>query len=559
MKLILKEYLSSLKERDELDAIMPDLLSEMGMNVFSRPQRGTRQNGVDIAATGKDSKGKPCVFLFSLKDGDLDRKHWNNNSLQSLRPSLDEILDTFIPTRLPIEHQNKPIIICLCFGGDVLEQVRTDLKGYIDRNTTSNISYEEWNGDKIAELIIKHFLKEDLLPNNFRVFLRKSLSMIEEPEVSYKFFGYLTNEIIESDQKTIKKLRQLNISLWILYSWCRTSENIEAAFLGAELVFLKSWDIIKSNFHKKTKSILSEKEVFESIFDLYRKISQDFLINKIIPHTKESYILSNAIHGRNKFDVNLKMFDILGRMSIEAFLAYWEFIFADDYEEKKEKAKYFLTLLEAIQGCIENNPVLYTPYKDEQAIDISLAMLCFSLSGQHHDFVNNWIKIINDRVEFSFAINSSYPCTLNEYHQLIEHPISNDQAYKEEVTAGSILYPMLSIFSALLKLDDRYKELQELKNKHLKHCNWQVLFWRQDSEEKMTTSDHYHGAAYSNIPISKPEKNLLKLIFTECDQDNSFENYYAIKHNLHPIILVACRHFRHPIPLNFIKMSSSIL
>lgn len=34
MKLILKQYLASLKERAELDAILPDLLSSMGMNVL---------------------------------------------------------------------------------------------------------------------------------------------------------------------------------------------------------------------------------------------------------------------------------------------------------------------------------------------------------------------------------------------------------------------------------------------------------------------------------------------------------------------------------------------
>lgn len=52
MKLIIKEYLSSLKERDELDAVLPDLLSQLGLNVYSRPARGTRQDGVDVGAVG---------------------------------------------------------------------------------------------------------------------------------------------------------------------------------------------------------------------------------------------------------------------------------------------------------------------------------------------------------------------------------------------------------------------------------------------------------------------------------------------------------------------------
>ena len=52
MKLIFSEYLASLKERGELDVIMPDLLSEIGFTVFSKPAVGTKQHGVDVAAVG---------------------------------------------------------------------------------------------------------------------------------------------------------------------------------------------------------------------------------------------------------------------------------------------------------------------------------------------------------------------------------------------------------------------------------------------------------------------------------------------------------------------------
>ena len=44
MKLVIREYLASLRERDELDAILPDLLSELGFTVFSRPGKRHRSN-----------------------------------------------------------------------------------------------------------------------------------------------------------------------------------------------------------------------------------------------------------------------------------------------------------------------------------------------------------------------------------------------------------------------------------------------------------------------------------------------------------------------------------
>ncbi len=34
MKLMIRQYLASLKERGELDALLPDLLSQMGLEVF---------------------------------------------------------------------------------------------------------------------------------------------------------------------------------------------------------------------------------------------------------------------------------------------------------------------------------------------------------------------------------------------------------------------------------------------------------------------------------------------------------------------------------------------
>jgi hypothetical protein len=50
MKLIIKDYLASLKERNELDALLPTLLSQMGLTILSAPSIGNRQYGVDISA-----------------------------------------------------------------------------------------------------------------------------------------------------------------------------------------------------------------------------------------------------------------------------------------------------------------------------------------------------------------------------------------------------------------------------------------------------------------------------------------------------------------------------
>ena len=152
MKLIIRDYLASLRERDELDAVLPDLLSELGFTVLSRPGRGTTQFGVDVAAVGADDDNVRKLFLFSIKQGDLTREEWDA-PLQGLRSSLNEIRDAYLKSRVPKRYAALPVVICICFGGDIREQVQPMVTGYIDDNSTDKVSYDIWNGDKLAGMI----------------------------------------------------------------------------------------------------------------------------------------------------------------------------------------------------------------------------------------------------------------------------------------------------------------------------------------------------------------------------------------------------------------------
>ncbi|MGN5040677.1 hypothetical protein [Aeromonas sp. 3P] len=90
-----------------------------------------------------------------------------------------------------MEYKDKPIEICLCFGGEVKEEVRANVSMFLEKHKTDSVSFSEWNGDRLATLIEQHMLREELLPKNCRVLLRKSLAMIDEPEISFKHFKIL--------------------------------------------------------------------------------------------------------------------------------------------------------------------------------------------------------------------------------------------------------------------------------------------------------------------------------------------------------------------------------
>ena len=372
MKPIIRDYLASLKEREELDAILPDLLSELGFTVYSRPGRGTTQYGVDIAAVGEAEDGERTVFLLSVKRGNLTRQDWDGTP-QGLRSSLNQIRDAYIPTRIPKRYKDLKIVICFCFGGDMQEQLRTDVTGYIEKNTTERISFDEWNGDKIAGLILHGILREEILPKAFQSSFRKAVAMVDEPDVAYRHFADLTRrlqEIAKGSQKArVSAARQLYISLWILFVWARDIDNLEAPYRASELALLHVWNLQRPFIGKKSKNSRAINAVLHQLVHLHLTISAEFLDRKVFPHVEKRHALSMAVDTRSSVDVNLKLFDLLGRIAMTGLWFHWIFKFGNGEVQPEMQEKIAEWSTNGFK-LIQNNPALFSPVCDQQAIEI---------------------------------------------------------------------------------------------------------------------------------------------------------------------------------------------
>ncbi len=560
MKLILKQYLASLKERAELDAVLPDLLSSMGLNVFISPTRGVKEYGVDIAAVGRVNGEEEKVYLFSVKSGNLTRETWNGNTDQALRPSLDEIQDSFIPGRLPPQHRNKKIVICLCFGGDVNSGIRQEVSGYEQRNTQNNISFEEWNGDKLSEFIQQYLLKEELLPSSSQALLRKSLALLEEPESSSKHFSQLIDNVLSNAtdaDSVVSCITRINICLWVLFSWCRDGGNLEAAYLSSERALLLAWDKVKDHYTGRNKPSKS----FDSMLDTYQQITDCYAEYCLIPYVEFKYALSHAVQSPCSIDVNIKLFDVLGRLSVKG---HWILnSLSKNYAENppingesEEQEKLCLRLkkiTKSITLLVVNNPILLSPYKDSQAIDIGLALTLLSNNSEHDEFVVEWLSEIVNRCIFSFKSNGMYPIIHNSYEKLLEHrkKDKSDNNYKNKVTEASILYPMLAVFCALYKLDPISQKLEQFTTDKLAHCTLQYWYPNQYSEQNMYSNLDMHGSASTNFPMNG---NLaLEHIAQECDNADSFKRMSAVTKGKAPLLLTACRCYRYPVPFHYLE------
>lgn len=557
MKLIIKEYIASLKERDELDAVLPDLLSQLGLNVYSRPARGTRQDGVDVGAVGSLDGGAEKVYLFSIKPGDLTRRGWDGDSEQSLRPSLNEIIDSYIPNRLPAEHRGKDIVICIALGGDVREPVRSLVTGFIGQNTKDNITFEEWNGDKLAAYIQSSFLREDLLPDHARSHLRKSLAMLDEPDVSYRHFAQLIQLLSTvdelSDAQRVTAIRQMNICLWILYVWAREAENIEAAYRSGELTLLHAWSVAKLHAGKDNKTTRAMQAALSSIFTAYHQICSEFLRINVLSYADKLHAVSSAVRGSCGVDVNLKLFDLLGRLGVGALWASWDVQRCSEEEStaKEQMLGEIQRYLEGIKALINNNPVLLLPLKDEQAIDISIAISALVIDRDNHDFILGWLGEMLARAKFSYIKHLKYPSVLYSYTQLLEHPKSRDDDYRKNATSGSILYPVIALWAALLQDNQLYGKVAQVQEL-MQHCTYQLWYPDERSEDHLYKNSDAHGAMLINLALNTSAHDYLAQVFGECEETKHFVDLSAVKYGFWPLIIVACRHYRLPLPLHLL-------
>lgn len=559
MKLILKEYLRSLRERDELDAILPDLLSQLGFTVLSKAQRGTRQYGVDIAAVGAVNGGPKKLYLFSIKAGDLTRTEWNAGSPQDLRPSLDEIQDSYLRLHVPRRYRDLDVVICICIGGIIREEVLSNINGYIENSTCEDITFDIWNGDVLADHILNAFLREELLPENVQSYLRKAVALVEEPGEAFHHMDQLMKALLEkagvARTRKITALRQILIALWVLYTWCRDADNVKAAHLASERALLLAWDTAKGQFGAKAKDAKTILRLAQEIRLLYLRISDYYFEIKIFPHTAKRYAISSAVEANNTVDVNLNLFTLFGQITLTGL---WYIFYRDSMPVENEEALQKINTQISFYAdksveLIKHNPVLFSPLQDNHVIDIHIAAMLFSLTGRHK-FLLSWFNEIINRIDFSLSIRRGYPCIYSDYRDLVQHPKTDDDEYFKDSTAASVLYPTIAIWAALLGCTPLFDRIAKLQNDHLQHSTFQLWFPDNDTEEAIYANQDgdNHGVALTDLELSAGPEAFLENVFSECEENKYFHELSAIKTNIWPILITACRHYRLPVPIYFL-------
>lgn len=561
MKIILKEYLASIKERGDLDkSVIPNLLSEIGLRVLNTPMIGTRQNGVDIAAVGKikNKDNQQYLYLFCIKAGNISRNDWSSGP-QAVRPELEEIKDVYIRSNIAREYQHLPIKICLCCGGELEETILTNWSGYTNNNTTDLISYEEWNGDRLADLMMQCLLARELLDEEPRRNFQKAVAMVNEPSACYDYTNaFLRNLLLgefSSRKDQLLRLRQSFICLHAVIAWSDEAKNLEGAYKVSELGVMLCWGSVRKDVFKKkpTKHDRALTTLLDQFLKLYLSTSDKYLKKTVYSHGDDLHALSAAVTSAGPVDVNLAMFELLGRIAVRGI---WTDHFSRLFSESDpDISKEFLdstdSTIDKMISVINSNPTLCSPIKDDHMIEISLVMYLANLTNSAFRFLP-WLHSITDRTTFALTTNFFYPTCIQEYGELIRHPKSADQSYLNEACAGSILYPYLYCWIQHTTNDKQHiEEFVNRLNLKIPNCNHQAWFPDETSDNLIWHGNTYHGVCISGLSPENGIEAVSEKLNSAIQACTAINEISAVKVGLTPLLLTALRHYRLPIPPNF--------
>lgn len=542
MKLVIKQYLANLKESKELDAILPDLITVMGLTPICKPQIGVRQYGVDLAAVGNDSVDNvKKLFLFVIKCGDLGRKEWDTGN-QAIRPTLNEIKDFYIHNCIASKHKNLLVKIVLVTGGNLLQEIQHQWTSYVNYNLTDGITYDFWGGDELAEYFYKYLLNEHILIPEYRADFRKVLVLLSDPSYNlsdyYKLYDKLVSKLSDSSLKNIKKnIKICKVILKIAIEWAKNENNYKFAIQMAEYSLLKYYNVIR-NF-----DLVKKKFFIEEFRDLYL-----CLYNILIDNNNKFaslYSKKNGLHGfsmgQSPEVESLNVFEQLGFLSELGILIFFEL--------NRFKQEIYIKSLENVVGNIkqllQNHRCLLNPLFDVHHIEIVMSCYVLLIAGEN-DFISEWLKeSINHIV---YAINfygKYYPTCTNDFSELI---YETDKNKKEHLCASTLLFYYLRL-ACLCEDEEVYNYIFEILKKQFFDTHIQYWYPDETTEEFIYEMNISHNSGYSFIVDKFPKslKEFNDFIAQKKDKEIACKDFSCFKNGYTDLLFVSNRHYRNPI------------
>ena len=517
-----------LKEKDELDYLLCDLLRQKGYVIDSIPKTGNRQYGVDIQAYSRSE-----FLYFVVKQGNIDRRIWDTDP-NAVRQSINEIIDVHL-SLLP--HNERKTTIIVATNGIMEENVRTNWEGYVKKQThiNQNINITFWSIDEITEQVQKHLFNEYLLPKEIQSDLRKALYFIGERDYKKDFYEHVIDyyfdrmsqinkdaTVATKNKSMMKALNSLFLASQMIVHYACSAGHYKIGINVNEYLLIKYWKFLLEN-----KLIGSKKyATWITKFCVEYEKANSLYYNAI-----RQYCESESLFPRygEIVEQRLMIYDIIGYLTS---FAYYKLFFYGKND--------VVDIVNTIILLISFHPEFrYTPY-DSNICQLTMLfrLLCaLNKEDEVKTILQNQCIVLSSY----YRLFHKYPTSSDSYQDALN--IERGNEHEDYEASGLWGYFLLWIYL----MDDKeiYETIQEFLTKDLENVTKCV--WFLHSNEESLFYEH-NAMVLSGDGVSIQVKDSFRSFqeqigFVVCQYDNdrfSYEEYSFL-----PLELIVCRYYEY--------------
>ena len=555
MRLIISQFLRTLRERDEFDRLLPDLLLAMGYVPLAKPQTGVRQYGVDLAAVGKSPMdGVDELLLLVIKQGDLGRRDWDNGEPTSVRPSLNEVLDVYLTKLVPPEYSGLRKAVILATTGDLKQDVELNWTAFKEQNST-RAKFDFWGADRVSDLIERHLLDENLFAPGDRSDLRKSLALAADPEYDFRDLNRLLLRQLdltpdgkpvkaEIDPKQLQKaFRRAHLAAQICARWAQTEGDSRQALWINERCLLWAW-------HRVQLVAPDERSKFypaiAGMWASYNEAAARYF-EVISPHVHvRDGMAGYGSEGAAFAVVLFEHIGLIGTIGLACGLNQ-----GNSEADSAVISSNIEAMANALCELLANHDASASPRLDRHIIDISIALMFLMLAGRSEQ-AKSWVAEIAKRLDYCFKIRARFPVASDAFEDLVELEVNpKDLELVQKLMRTSWSVATVSAWCVILGLDEHYEVLsQGVSGPYKDVCaqlwhptdDWPTYWYFGES------SNHGETEAPYAMPSDIVEMRARICNFLKLKNYDWVESSPSRSVGFWAIDFIACRHFQTPVP-----------
>jgi hypothetical protein len=556
MKLVIAEYLRTMRERDELDRLIPTLVIAMGYDPIHSAQSSIRQYGVDFAARGTNTDtNTPELLLFVIKQKDIGRHEWNSG-LQSVRQSIEEILDSYLHACVEPDDQSRTVRIIVATNGERKQEIQIEWTGFVKSNN-HRASIEFWGVDRLAADVETHLLNEQAFRDEDRSDLRRALALCSDSEYDQcdlhqlllRTLGLTEGGQLTSPYKTGRSLEKAyqiaNFATQMFCSWAINNGDSRQAINACERLILWAWHRLHLAPEDSRNSLLTNGYV--PIFRSYDVIAKAYF-QRISSHC----VVEDGLSGyySSAAEASIVAFEHLGMLAtIGLSEVLWSAPEEQNYPQHQDNAK---SIAELVASMIENNKILHSPCYDRHCAEITLALCLFILTGKD-DIARQWIEDLVLHIDFAFQRHRNVPLSSDLLDDLVdEGGWATGGKTADHLMDKSWMLATLAGWTALLGLQDEYDAL----SKHSRELYPEVCLQLWHPDEQSHSIQYFSAAHRTTGNTEAPIRLLTALpdylanidaILTSTHHKKVFDSAPSRVYGLMVLDVIAWRHFSTPV------------